>query len=977
MSVRRFFGLAALPALVLLAPPALAQTGSITGSVTEAAAGQPVNGARVQAVSPGGTAVAATLSRSDGTYRLTGLAAGTYTVRAIRIGFAPGQVPNVVVTDGGTATANVQLTEAVAELNPVVTVASRREEKALEAPASVSVVEVREIQERPSATIADHVQGIAGVDVNKGGIAQSNIVARGFNNAFSGSILTLQDYRFAAVPSLRVNVPFLFTATNEDIERVEVLLGPASALYGPNSSHGVLHVITKSPFTSQGTTLTLDGGTRSFLRGSLRHAGVLADQVGYKLSGEYFRADDFASYSARDPQGNVIERYDPGEPDVFPAAAPPGRAGTPNARDFGLERFVGEARLDFRPTENSEYVTTYGLSRIENGLEYTGANGTALARNWTYQSLQQRMRIGRFFAQGFLNFSDAGNDDSLSLDGTYLLRSGQPIVDQSRVFAVQAQHGFAVGSRQDFIYGLDYIFTNPRTGNTINGRNEEIDDVREIGGYVQSTTNITPQWDFIAALRLDNNDQIEGNAFSPRAAVVYKPSETQNFRLTYNRAFATPANFTMFLDLIQSRNVLGSPYNVRALGNPPKQGWSFRRDCDASVSGGLCMRSLFAGQPDQWVPASAAAGYQGVIAANATALAAGLAPQIQSAFPTLPSQVVQGVATQLIGFLGSLQPTDAQVGTVIRYLPPGSPALAPGDVRDIAPLEASFNNTWEIGYKGIIGERFRLAVDAWTEKRGDVGNPAGLATPNVFWDNASVSAFMTQALIPAITGTLMGPPFNLPQQQAAATAQVFAPQVADGIVNSPLSLLPLGIVQFNNNQFASATDIHATYTSYDKTITVNGLDLAADFLVNSNWTIAGTYSWVSDLVFPEIVSSNQTALMLNSPDNKASLTATYRNELGGWGFDVRGRYTNAYPVNSGVYASDVQFPRPGTNEFYIYEGVHTATILDLGFNWRLPFGANEMLFSLRADNLFNHGYRTMPGAPLIGRMVVSRLSYTF
>ncbi len=124
-------------------------------------------------------------------------------------------------------------------------------------------------------TAADQVQGLAGVDVSKGGIAQSNVVARGFNNTFSGSLLMLQDYRFAGVPSLRVNVPLLFTSTNEDIERIEVLLGPASALYGPNSSHGVIHTITKSPFTSQGTMLTVDGGTHSLFRasGSIRRPG--------------------------------------------------------------------------------------------------------------------------------------------------------------------------------------------------------------------------------------------------------------------------------------------------------------------------------------------------------------------------------------------------------------------------------------------------------------------------------------------------------------------------------------------------------------------------------------------------------------------------------------------------------------------------------------------------------------------------------
>ncbi|HEX6942587.1 MAG TPA: TonB-dependent receptor plug domain-containing protein, partial [Gemmatimonadaceae bacterium] len=429
MSSRRALHVLASLALLVIPTLGYAQTGTVTGTVTESRANQPVGGARVKAVSAT-TVVAATQSHDDGTYRLT-VPAGTYTIVVNRIGYRPGNT-SVTVAAGGSATANVTLPEAVVELNPVITVASRKEEKALDAPASVSLIEIRQIEERPAVTAADHVQGIAGVDVSKGGIAQSNIVARGFNNAFSGSILTLQDYRFASVPSLRVNVPLLFTSTNEDIERIEILLGPASALYGPNSSHGVLHIHTKSPFTSQGTMLTVDGGTHSLFRGSARHAGLIGDKFGYKLSGEMFRASDF-------------EYHDPGEPATFPAGAPAGRAGQPNVRDFDLERMVGEARVDFRPNENSEFVTTFGISKIGSGLEYTGANGTALAKNWTYQNIQQRARIGRLFGQVFLNMSDAGNDDANSLDGTYLLRSGQPIVDQSKSFAAQLQHGLSLG----------------------------------------------------------------------------------------------------------------------------------------------------------------------------------------------------------------------------------------------------------------------------------------------------------------------------------------------------------------------------------------------------------------------------------------------------------------------------------------------------------------------------------------------------
>ena len=962
MSARRVFRVLALLALLVLPTLGSAQTGTVTGTVTEGRNNQPVGGARVQALSAT-TVVAATQSRDDGTYRLT-LAAGTYTIVANRIGYRPGNA-SVTVSAGGTETANITLAETVVELNPVVTVASRKEEKALDAPASVSVIEVREIQERPAVTAADHVQGIAGVDVSKGGIAQSNIVARGFNNAFSGSILTLQDYRFAGVPSLRVNVPLMFTSTNEDIERIEVLLGPASALYGPNSSHGVLHIITKSPFTSQGTTLTVDGGNHSLFRGTGRHAGLIGEKFGYKISGELLRANDF-------------EFRDPGEPATFPAQAPPGRAGQPNVRDFDLERWLAEARFDYRPNDNSEFVTTLGRSNIGNGLEYTGANGTALARNWTYTSIQQRARIGRLFGQVFLNKSDAGNEDSLSLEGTYLLRSGQPIVDKSSSWAAQLQHGMSLGDMWDFVYGLDYIATDPETGNTINGRNEEIDNVREVGGYLQSTTRLTPKFDFIAALRVDKNDQVDGVQTSPRAAIIFKPSETQNFRFTYNRAFQTPANFTWFLDLIQARNLGGLPYNIRALGNPPKTGWSFNRSCDPAVNGGLCMRTIFTGPAGEsvWVPAAANVAYPGVIAGNASALVTGLTPAIAAGLNVSP-QTAGAVAQQIVTFLGSLRPDATQVGTEMRMITPNSELLSASDIRDIGPIKASFNNTYELGYKGILGSKFRLAVDAWSEKRGDVGNPAGLATPNIFFNRTSLQTYMTGALIPAITQALMQPPFNMSQQQAQGTASAFAPQIATTVAGN-FAPLPLGIVSFNSDQFASARDIYATYTSYDTTVTVNGIDIAVDFVANGNWTFGGTMSWVDNDSFPEVTSSNNRPLMLNAPTNKLSASTQYRSNSGAWGFDARLRYTNDYPVNSGVYATGVDFAIPGATGTYNYGSVvEGATIFDVGFNWRFQPARNPVLFSIRADNLFDTKYRTMPGAPELGLLLVTRLSYSF
>jgi outer membrane receptor for ferrienterochelin and colicins len=276
--------------LMAVAGAADAQSGTITGKVTQSEGGAPIAAAQIS-VNSGMTRVSASQSGEDGSYRIANVPAGTYTVVVTRIGFAAKRTDGVQVNAGATTTLNVGLAELAAQLNQVVTTATRgaEPEKILDSPNSISVVSADRIAERPSVSITDHIKTQPGLSISNGGIVQANIVSRGFNNAFSTSMLMLQDYRFAGVPSLRVNVPFLFTGTGDDIDRIEVLQGPASALYGPNSGAGVMHVITKSPFTLAGHVdhprrwRALDGPRRHAPRRHLRRQQVRLQALGRVL----------------------------------------------------------------------------------------------------------------------------------------------------------------------------------------------------------------------------------------------------------------------------------------------------------------------------------------------------------------------------------------------------------------------------------------------------------------------------------------------------------------------------------------------------------------------------------------------------------------------------------------------------------------------------------------------------------------------
>ncbi|MBA3855185.1 MAG: hypothetical protein C0503_12285, partial [Gemmatimonas sp.] len=495
------------------------------------------------------------------------------------------------------------------------------------------------------------------------------------------------------------------------------------------------------------------------------------DQFAFKVSGEYFRANDF-------------EYNDPNEPATWSGTdtrVPASRRGQAVQRDFGLERYSGEARLDYKPNDDTEAITTFGYTMAGSALEVTTTFGAAQVQNWSYTNFQQRFRHKQFFAQVFYNQSNSGNADANDDAGTFYLRSGIPVVDQSSVLVAQMQQGYTLGNTK-LTAGLDYIATTPETKGTIMGRNEDEDNILETGAYLQFTTPLTEKLDFMGAVRGDMNSRIEGTQFSPRAAFLYKATPTQNFRFTFNRAFNSPASFSFFLDQWSGQTAnLGPAINnpatgnteIRIFGNPSKDGWRYNRGCAASQSdaAGLCMRSNFYGATP-----NAVAGSTLLPATMNAGLSAQLVAGIATTFGLTPTQ-----QTNIRNALNALAPTNTQVPLILRNVLAGNAVTPFSSVSDYSPLGANFSNTWELGYKGIVGDRLRLSLDYWYQIR-----PAEPTTQVI---NADDIVFFNPT---SLGGYLGAPATGL--TTVLATNGVPAPAIGTVITNWTTSLagLPTG-----------------------------------------------------------------------------------------------------------------------------------------------------------------------------------------
>jgi iron complex outermembrane receptor protein len=637
-------------------------------------------------------------------------------------------------------------------LEQTAVTSGRREEKTLSSPASVSVLASEEILEWPIGAFTDHLRTFPGADVASGSLLQANVVTRGFNNLFNGSMLTLVDSRRASVPSLRANAPYLIPNTADDVERVELMLGPAAVLYGPNAADGVMHIITKSPFEWTGTTLSVESAQRSFFRGALRHAFVVGNRFAAKVSAEWLRAEDWESV------------------DSVEAALIAQRTGA-RERDNDLRRIAGELRIDFRPSSSSEISATYGHSFVSSLIEPTAASGAAMADGWTYDAFRLRARWRNTFAQAYMNRSNAGN--------TFLLRSGLPVVDRSTEAAIEVQQIADIGNRLRLVGGVDLVRTRPVTDGTINGRFEDDDAVNEAGAYLHGVFRVSEKVDVVLSGRGDNHSELTKAVLSPRAAIVVRPDASQHLRFGYAHAFATPTNFDFFIDQDVQSLAAGLPYKVRALG-VPSAGFRYRRDCDGGA-GGLCMRSPFtpagSGGAEAWAPTVATAYWQSAIdVALANPAAAGL--------------------LSLEATLRALQPTAQEVSTSLALLNLGAGAfqeIDAGLVADIARLRPTLSRILEVGYKGRW-DRVSVGANAWILRRNDFLSAPSPETPSVFLDAESLRAFLETEFAARGVGD--------PAGSAALAAEA-------------LAAVPLGTVQMDNPA-VSPVDVVLTFRNYGK-----------------------------------------------------------------------------------------------------------------------------------------------------------------
>lgn len=448
---------------------------------------------------------------------------------------------------------------------PVTTGATGAPQRASDVPATMIIITQEDISRAPEYDIPGILRRYSGMDVARYSFGQGEVGIRSAATPYTPRLLVLVDGREVYLDSYGYTAWSTLPVTLEEIQQIEVVKGPQSALYGFNAVAGVINIITRNPALGNYTNVTAELGTNGYQQYRLSAGGALNDRVALRFS--------YGSTEGRD--------FNP-------------RNDTPNAI---LDRSLN-------PVFEREHFALGGTVQITDkiGLSFGVTQSTAQALETTagysstavdYDLTSYQGELGADTDFGFITLSAYRNESEIAYNFGDL---------EGELTAFKLQNLIRIGSNDTVRLAVEYrtartaSFPDPTAGDlsydglAFSGMwNHKFSNALDMTlavryDMVDWSRDGSPNPAFYPFVRSDYDVSIE--EFSYNAALVYKPDFGGTLRLTAARGVQAPTMFDMgFLLPFGTVSLVGDP-SVR-----PSIVDNLEIAYDRSLSNGLQLRS--------------------------------------------------------------------------------------------------------------------------------------------------------------------------------------------------------------------------------------------------------------------------------------------------------------------------------------------------------------------------------------------------
>ena len=806
-------------------------------------------------------------------------------------------------------------------LDEVIISGSRKAEKAINAASSIQIIGAKEIENKSAFNSIVLLDDMVGVQIDKHGANRSTVALRDNVDLFTTSTLVMLDYRALNVTGINFFDANVSNLSNIDLERVEVVMGPASALYGPGVGAGVVHYLSKDPFKHPGTTINLQAG--GFNKGGsfdvnmykmdFRHA-VSNDEntFGYKFNLKYGENEDF------DYAESTLSQFQSEIKDAASGRVVRNIDGKLQERN---SQRGADATIYYRPSNDLSITTVAGINEVAANILINSTGETRAQQRTGF--IQTRIQSGNLFMQ--YNYSDTSNPSEDKYRG-FNYRTGVTSGVESKQSQFQLQYELAFDEiNTDMSIGVENKSAKFNTGTGTFGRYEDNDNYNVYGAYFSTKTKLSDKVNLQLAGRYDKYPQIGESSFAPRAALVYNPSNRHNMRLTFNKAFIAPSALNFYVDLAVQK-IPGGYGNVWIYGN--KEGQTFSNPTTSWLIPGIPSNSGI-GMP--------------IVTAFAVATA-NIAPAL--------------VGTPLQGFIPFLTSQNTLAGVA------GLGAFSQGAMFDLSgnpfgPLEDGNTATlgkethYEFGYKGMISDKMTFSFNVYNSIKENFVAIEQLsplvALPNLSADlGNTLFPFFTNAFTPTY-GPVYGQYFaSILANSYASFGSYIAAQGTIGVIETD---------QAPNN---GEPNIMLGYKNYGK-VNYWGFESGLKFRATDNLTLHANYSTVSQTVFEkdDLGSLTETGSWhLNHSKHRAKAGFAYDNGRK-WNLGVAYKYDGGFEASMGNFYS-------GT--------VESRNIVDTNLGYDINA---KTKVSMNIVNLMDEAYSMLPNMPTLGRQVMFSLKRDF